>query len=90
MFSVRYEVTARGKFRRSVFSLEQEINDLGLPHDAPLPEYAANPSGGGNSKLGPLLGFGKTPSLGAFTLPPSVCLFATLWVSDGNGDSGNT
>jgi len=57
MFSVWYEPTARGKFRRIVFSLQYEIIDLRLPTDAPLPEHTENPSCGEKSKVGPLLGF---------------------------------
>jgi hypothetical protein len=89
MFSVRYELTARGKFKRIMFSLQYEIIDLRLPTDAPLPEHTENPPCGEKSKVGPLLGFWKNSSLREITWPPSVCLFATLWISDGNDDSEN-
>lgn len=89
MFSVRYELTPREKIRRTVFSLQYEIIDLRLPTDAPLPEHTENLSCGEKSKVGPLLGFWKNSSLREMTRSPSVCLFATLWVSDGNDDSEN-
>jgi hypothetical protein len=88
-FLIRYELTARGKFRRIVFSLQYEIIDLRPTTDALLPEYTENPSCGEKSKVGPLLGFWKNSSLREMTRLPSVCLFAPLCVTDGNDDSEN-